>query len=269
MRFLCLHGMGTNPQILEAQIGQLRAQLPGSHDFVYLPGDVECDAAQGVSAIYPGPYLCYYDLPAAEQVSDAHDHVMDFIEDEGPFDSVIGFSQGAALASSLMLRRSKDPSLDPLFQFAVFICASLPFDLDAPPVVVQKSSGGRMQFLDGPASEGGIEISQSSVGAQSIIQEFHAQGFNGMLEDGDNVLRRYHPTVQSEGDLNMGVPTVNIVGKKDGYHQQGLSLAKLGGSRGTVIFDHGAGHEVPRDLLSVRKMTRVVQDTAEKVQFHC
>ncbi len=51
MRFLCLHGMGTNPRILEAQIGLLRAQLPGSHEFVYLPGEVECDAAQGTSSL--------------------------------------------------------------------------------------------------------------------------------------------------------------------------------------------------------------------------
>ncbi|KAI4101559.1 MAG: hypothetical protein L6R37_004885 [Teloschistes peruensis] len=269
MRFLCLHGMGTNPQILEAQIGLLRAQLPGSHDFVYLPGEVECDAAPGVSAIYPGPYLCYYDLPTTNAVGDAHDLVLAFIEDEGPFDAIIGFSQGAALASSLMLRRAKDASCAPLFQLAIFICASLPFDLDAPPVVVKKSSGGCLQFLDGTASSGGWEISQPSVGAQSIIQEFHAQGYNGLLEDGMHVLRRYHPKMPPGANLNMGVPTVNIVGKKDGYYQQGLSLAKLGGSRGTVVLDHGGGHEVPRDLLSVRKMTKVVQDAIEKVRFQC
>ena len=47
MRFLCLHGMGTNPQILEAQIGPLFARLPGPHEFVYLAGEIECDAAPG------------------------------------------------------------------------------------------------------------------------------------------------------------------------------------------------------------------------------
>ncbi len=219
--------------------------------------------------IYPGPYLCYYDLPTADQVADAHDLVLTFIEDEGPFDAVIGFSQGAALASSVMLRRAKDPSLEPLFQLAIFICASLPFDLDAPPVVVDKAPGGRLKFLNAAAADGGREIPQSSVGAQSLIQELHSQGYGGMLKDGMHILRRFHLRTQPGGKFNMGVPTVNIVGKKDGYFQQGLSLAELGGSRGTVILDHGAGHEVPRDVLSVRKMTRVVQDAVEKVGFQC
>ncbi len=55
MRFLCLHGLGTNPQILEAQIGLLRAQLPGTHEFVYLAGEVECDAAHGMSLLFQCP----------------------------------------------------------------------------------------------------------------------------------------------------------------------------------------------------------------------
>ncbi len=84
-----------------------------------------------------------------------------------------------------------------------------------------------------------------------------------------HVLRRFHPKMRPGINFNMGVPTVNIVGKKDGYLQQGLSLAELGGSRGTVTLEHGAGHEVPRDSLSTRKMTRVVQDAVEKVRFQC
>ena len=196
--------------------------------------------------------------------------MLNFIEDEGPFDGVIGFSQGAALASSLMLRRAQYTTLEPLFQLAIFICASLPFNLDAPPVIVKKGPGERMRFLDADASNGGREIPQSSVGAQSIIQEFHALGFNGYLEDGAHMLRRYHPKTHQDRPIpHIDVPTVNIVGKKDPYHQQGLLLAELGGTRGTVVMDHGGGHEVARDTTSVRKMTRVVQDAVEKVRFQC
>ncbi|KAI4182055.1 MAG: hypothetical protein L6R41_006235 [Letrouitia leprolyta] len=288
MRFLCLHGMGTNPEILEAQIAPLRAGLSGHHEFVYLAGEVECDAAPGVSNIYPGPYLSYYTLPTTTQVQDAHDLVLDFIDEEGPFDAVIGFSQGAALASSLMLQRAKDTSAEPLFQLAIFLCASLPFDIDAPPVVVRKAPGGRLRFLDtvkSPDSDSEMssdsesedletEIPQSSAGAQSVIQEFHAQGFNGRLEDGMHMLRRFHPGNYSNQrlggrKLHMGVPTVNIVGKKDPYFQQGMWLAELGGVWGSVTVDHGGGHEVCREAGAVRKMSRAVQDTVEKVRFQC
>lgn len=50
MRFLCLHGMGTNSRILEAQIAGICARLEG-HDFVFVDGEVECDAADGASMI--------------------------------------------------------------------------------------------------------------------------------------------------------------------------------------------------------------------------
>lgn len=50
MRFLCLHGMGTNSRILEAQIAGICARLEG-HDFVFVDGEVECDAADGMSMI--------------------------------------------------------------------------------------------------------------------------------------------------------------------------------------------------------------------------
>lgn len=279
MRFLCLHGMGTNPEILEAQLAPLRASLSGHHEFVYLAGEVECDAAPGIGSIYPGPYLCYYHLPTTTHVADAHDLVLDFIEDEGPFDGVIGFSQGAALASSLMLQRAKDPSAEPLFQLAIFLCASLPFDLDAPPVLVRKAPGGRLRFLDSAPSspessdsesDTETEIPQSSAGAQSVIQEFHAQGFSGRLEDGMHMLRRFHPGNQRLGrKLHMGVPTVNIVGKKDPYFQQGMWLAELGGVWGSVTVDHGGGHEVVREAGAVRKMSRAVEEAVGKVRFQC
>lgn len=47
MKFLCLHGMGTNAQIFEAQLAQIRNQLVGQHEFVFLQGEVETDPAPG------------------------------------------------------------------------------------------------------------------------------------------------------------------------------------------------------------------------------
>jgi pimeloyl-ACP methyl ester carboxylesterase len=50
---------------------------------------------------------------------------------EGPFDAVMGFSQGAALAFSLLLHHAEKygPSAPPLFKAAVFICAGAPYEL--------------------------------------------------------------------------------------------------------------------------------------------
>ena len=61
MRFLCLHGMGTNAQIFEAQLAQIRSQLVGQHEFVFVDGEVECEPAPGKFCTYsPSTWI---DLP--------------------------------------------------------------------------------------------------------------------------------------------------------------------------------------------------------------
>ena len=47
------------------------------------------------------------------------------MEEEGPFDGVIGFSQGAAVAARLvLLHKARDPFGPQPFKVAVFLCAS-------------------------------------------------------------------------------------------------------------------------------------------------
>lgn len=47
MRILCLHGYGTNPEVLKYQISGLRKAADLSWEFYYLPGEVACSAAPG------------------------------------------------------------------------------------------------------------------------------------------------------------------------------------------------------------------------------
>lgn len=49
----------------------------------------------------------------------------------GPFDAVMGFSQGAALACTMLIDHARrNPGSPPLFKCAVFICAGVPFETD-------------------------------------------------------------------------------------------------------------------------------------------
>jgi predicted esterase len=51
-----------------------------------------------------------------------------YIDSEGPFDGVMGFSQGAALAAMLLARHSSSsPPSTMSFSFAIFLCAGAPF----------------------------------------------------------------------------------------------------------------------------------------------
>lgn len=47
MRFLCLHGHGTNSQILKAQLDPLLARLPSDWEFEFLDGEMNAEPAPG------------------------------------------------------------------------------------------------------------------------------------------------------------------------------------------------------------------------------
>ena len=77
----------------------------------------------GISALFPNDqYFAYYDPTSVTSILQAVEDLSAYVATEGPFDGVMGFSQGAALAAMLLAR---DSSPVP-FSFAIFLCAGLP-----------------------------------------------------------------------------------------------------------------------------------------------
>ena len=60
-------------------------------------------------------------------LSRACDFVQQYVEqhDGDPFDGVLGFSEGASIAASLILRQRREKGTS-LFKFAIFICCTVP-----------------------------------------------------------------------------------------------------------------------------------------------
>jgi len=81
-----------------------------------------------VRELYPPPYLCFYDMnPSVSQLLEAHDYLNEIVEEDGPFEGVLGFSQGAEVAASLLLYQAPNVR----FKFAVFIGGTPPYDVSA------------------------------------------------------------------------------------------------------------------------------------------
>jgi predicted esterase len=79
--------------------------------------------------VSPDEAVAYYNPKSASSILTAIDDLSSWIGYNGPFDGVMGFSQGASLAAMVLARaRLSNP---PLFSFAVFICAGLPYCEDA------------------------------------------------------------------------------------------------------------------------------------------
>ena len=79
--------------------------------------------AAGTPEMLKGPFYCWYEGLSSAQVKEAHQTINETIEDEGPFDGVIGFSQGASVIISLLLHHEIHAShcASP-FKFALFFC---------------------------------------------------------------------------------------------------------------------------------------------------
>jgi hypothetical protein len=98
--------MGTNADIFQAQTASFRALLPSYFTFDFLEGEHDCAAADGIAEVYPEPYTCWYPYPPTlDNVRDAHEMIWNIIAEDGPFDGVMGFSQGAGKENTLCVSR--------------------------------------------------------------------------------------------------------------------------------------------------------------------
>ncbi|KAI9933880.1 hypothetical protein ASPWEDRAFT_148352 [Aspergillus wentii DTO 134E9] len=130
MRFLCLHGSGTSDEIFEIQSGGLRQQLEeNGHDFIFMNGRLEAKPEPELEGICDGPFYNHFprDVAPSENLAKAFEHTLNFMQREGPFDAVMGFSQGGSLAASMIIDHAKTHD-KPLFKLAVFICSAIPFE---------------------------------------------------------------------------------------------------------------------------------------------
>ncbi|KAL9609134.1 MAG: hypothetical protein Q9167_006078 [Letrouitia subvulpina] len=84
-----------------------------------------------IKAYYPptDQYYQFYDPYSAASMHDALSQLCTYISIEGPFDGVIGFSQGASLAATFLIQQSQDHPLAPLpFKCAIFLSGGKPLD---------------------------------------------------------------------------------------------------------------------------------------------
>lgn len=81
-----------------------------------------------VRELYSPPYRCFYELSAsASQLIRAHEYLDEIVEEDGPFEGILGFSQGAEVAASFLLYQAPNVT----FKFAVFIGGTPPYDVSA------------------------------------------------------------------------------------------------------------------------------------------
>jgi predicted esterase len=178
-RILCLHGGGTNKDILAIQSRGITAGLQPYFRFVYVNGPFTATPHEAIASVYGdmGPFYRWLRwLPEQEKVSDdeAAKLVMDTIltamrkdRGTGPWAGTLGFSQGAKIAANLlwMQERATKNGLKPLtnFRFAVSMAGLAPwlhFDtrLPLPERHVDTAGGFASDFQDWPDKNEGEHV---------------------------------------------------------------------------------------------------------------
>ncbi|KAK8046021.1 hypothetical protein PG996_014085 [Apiospora saccharicola] len=128
MRVLALHGIGSCSTILKEQLTPLLKQLGQEYQVTYMDGAIHTVKGPGVPEGWSGPAMTYAAdyTPAAINITMHHLH--SFIQENGPFDGVFGFSLGASMVASSILSRQHQRNGDSEpFRFAVFFSSIAAF----------------------------------------------------------------------------------------------------------------------------------------------
>ncbi|KAK3324428.1 serine hydrolase FSH [Cercophora scortea] len=127
MRFLCFHGRGTNAKTFESQTAAIRYELGDGHEFEFVEGTTPAELAPELKDTMTGDFTplfyCHEMDPAS--VLGAGEQLSRYLDAEGPFDGVMGFSLGAAFVATWMLDQVACGRALP-FRCAVFFSSSVP-----------------------------------------------------------------------------------------------------------------------------------------------
>ncbi|KAL5078999.1 hypothetical protein RYX36_007420 [Vicia faba] len=104
-KILCLHGFRTSGQILKTQVLRWPETVLQKLDLVFLDGKFPAQGKSDVEGIFGPPYYEWFqsneDFTEYRNFEQCLTYIEDYMLQNGPFDGVLGFSQGAFLAAAL------------------------------------------------------------------------------------------------------------------------------------------------------------------------
>lgn len=136
------------------------------------------------------------------------------IQDHGPFHGVIGYSEGATVASTLIvedLKRCQEERRGSSFQCAIFFA-----------------------------------------------------GWPPLATEGESTL-----LLSDEVGEIITIPTFHVIGASDPYLPGCMALYNVCNSSVAELFDHGKGHMIPRDTVTVKELSNVLRAFLKGIGNSC
>ncbi|KAJ5151388.1 uncharacterized protein N7482_010640 [Penicillium canariense] len=260
MRFLCLHGASTSGAIFRAQTAAFRDKLGPGHLFDFVDAPHACPAGPGIAAFFPEPYYSFWRSTDAAEVAQTHHWLLERLRQPEPYDALLCFSQGCAVAASLIVaHQNETPELALPFRAVIFICGGPPLPILADwglpiPRAAWEVHERTARELWEQATAKQAQLLARRAKAQSSFSS--SAGEAGRLEsDRDDpwTLPAINPCDAFGLDLTrfpescrLHLPTVHIYGRQDPRCPSAWQLALLSDPTDRLVYDHGGAHEIPR-----------------------
>jgi hypothetical protein len=295
MKVLCLAGYGSSGRVFEKQTQQLRRLLPESTEYVFTEGEIECSRHPSKSIsrpmycadnpaipeAMPGPFYCWYKRVEPGPIRLAHELLYEVIEEEGPFDGVIAFSQGAALVMSMLMDHEiNNAGARPLFGFAaLFSC----------PIALSPDTKLNREVLRTATSKDGSEKAQDKTTDKAApkhrfslllpenqlalakdigvkdLSDSESGSDDAEEDESDDELshipRLYHPLMVT---ARVSVPTVHLYDPNEAYARQFKFVTRLCDKFLMQEVSHSGGHGVPSEPKEVKACAAAIVKAMEK-----
>ena len=139
-------------------------------------------------------------------IDSALQYLVDIMEEDGPFDAVIGYSEGATVAATLLLhdqRRSEAKGVPAMFKYAIFFGGWPPVDPETHAMILSDMSEIRIE-----------------------IPTCHISKYR---------MARFRPV---DVFFRLRLLTAVLVGSQDPYHHGSLALFNVCNPETAYLFDH-------------------------------
>lgn len=231
--------------------------------FEFVDGPLLANPAPPVDHFFRGPFYAFYRTQDLESLERAHAWLLDLLKERGPFDGVLAFSQGCALASTLMLKLQRkaydsgqEAKVRQPFKFAIFICGGLPLSFLADQGYAISDTAWQHDKQSGQ-----LLSSQASFAAllQNGNERWSHEGWRDVevTHRGNDSEKRVKDLILSGSMFGLDlaqvaeehkipISTVHIYGSRDPRMGSALQLAGLCSSDKARVACHGGGHDIPR-----------------------
>ncbi|KAH8703345.1 serine hydrolase-domain-containing protein [Talaromyces proteolyticus] len=283
MKILCLHGRGSNNEIFQLQTAAFRAELE-DFEFEYVQGTVP--HTEGNWSLYTTefpntPLYGYYDPLRPSSIQQAEDDLLRLIRENGPFDGVLSYSGGTALAAQIIIRDALENPFrlpgDRPFRFATFINGVTPLkvfpinDAEFTEMTMQNSTlireASALLLRDSATRVRKSKSHFDDHDPAAIKAELMALETKTLtdgrlcLSDGRYGITRYDSDIDG---ILIDIPTLHVRCPEEQDFHHGQHMTQLCDPEQSMQFHHHNGEDFPRGHAEMKKIAQMIRELAEK-----